>query len=274
MTKKRKLVEEFEVSPFHSIKISSYFDAYDQLLDRFQGQKVTFVEVGVLNGGSLFMWRNYLGDDARIIGIDVSPGAKRWEKHGFEIYIGDQSDPKFWRNCYAKIGKIDLLIDDGGHTYEQQLITLTESYQNMKNSGLIIIEDTHTSYMSNFGSATNFTFIDFAKTAIDRINSRYNGILSQESFEKKFVKSIQFFESIVVFEISDSPLEESFRVQNLGEKVGAVDVRAGLETRSAAKKSLIGVIKLLKLNSLMHFFIDLFNNLRVFFQMYKYRKYF
>ena len=273
MTRK-KLIEEFEGSPFHSIKVSTYFDAYEQLLGRFRDQRITFVEVGVLNGGSLFMWRNFLGNDARIIGIDVSPEAKRWEKQGFEIYIGDQSDPQFWRELYAKIGRIDLLVDDGGHTYEQQLVTVNESFRNMNDLGLIIIEDTHTSYMKNFGAMTNFTFIDFAKTTVDKINSRYQGIPSQESTEKKFVKSVQFFESIVVFQMSSSPLEESFRVQNLGEKVGAVDVRAGLETRSTAKNGVIGVIKLLKLNSFMHFFMNLVNSLRVFFQMYKYRKYF
>lgn len=39
-----------------------------------------FVEIGVLDGGSLFMWRDYLGKDAEIIGIDLNPDAKRWEK--------------------------------------------------------------------------------------------------------------------------------------------------------------------------------------------------
>ena len=36
------------------------------------------------------MWRDYFGKDARIIGIDLNPEAKKWEKHGFEIFIGNQ----------------------------------------------------------------------------------------------------------------------------------------------------------------------------------------
>ena len=63
----------------------------------------TLVEVGVLNGGSLFMWRKYFGENVRIIGIDLNPAAKHFDKYGFEIFIGDQADPKFWRSFIVKL---------------------------------------------------------------------------------------------------------------------------------------------------------------------------
>ena len=75
--------------------------------------------MGVLNGGSLFMWRQYLGSQARIIGIDFNSLAKHWEKDGFKIYIGSQSNPEFWTNFYKSVGMIGVLLDDGGHTNEQ-----------------------------------------------------------------------------------------------------------------------------------------------------------
>ncbi len=50
-----------------------------------------------------FMWRNFFGSKARIIGIDMNPNAKKWEKHGFEIFIGSQSDKNFWRNLCKKL---------------------------------------------------------------------------------------------------------------------------------------------------------------------------
>ena len=34
------------------------------------------MEIGVLGGGSLFMWRDYFGPKARIIGVDLNPNAK------------------------------------------------------------------------------------------------------------------------------------------------------------------------------------------------------
>ena len=64
-------------------------------------KKITFVEVGVFGGGSLFMWINFFGKQARIIGIELNPEAKKWEKDGFEIFIGDQSDPDFWTDFWV-----------------------------------------------------------------------------------------------------------------------------------------------------------------------------
>ena len=70
------------------------------------------------------MWREYFGPEARIIGIDINPEVKKQEKDGFEIYIGNQSDKKFWEKFLKKIQNIDVALDDGGHTYDQQIITV------------------------------------------------------------------------------------------------------------------------------------------------------
>ena len=35
--------------------------------------------------------------ESEIIGIDLNEKAKELEKYGFEIFIGDQSKPEFWK---------------------------------------------------------------------------------------------------------------------------------------------------------------------------------
>jgi hypothetical protein len=97
--------ESFNKSKYRSIKHSSYFRVYDQLFEKYVGKKFTFVEIGVLGGGSLFMWRNYFGPNARIIGVDLNPGAKKWESCGFEIFIGSQDDENFWNEFIKSVGK-------------------------------------------------------------------------------------------------------------------------------------------------------------------------
>ena len=92
----------FHQSPYKSTKHSSYFHSYEKVFSRFIDKEIIFVEVGVLGGGSLFMWRDYFGKKARIIGIDNNPAAKMWEEHGFEIFIGDQSNENFWENFKKK----------------------------------------------------------------------------------------------------------------------------------------------------------------------------
>ena len=129
-------------SPYKSIKHNTYFECYEHFFSKYRGKKITFVEIGVLGGGSLFMWRDYFGPAARIIGIDLNPAAKKFENDGFEIFIGDQEKPEFWNDFFKQVGMIDILLDDGGHTNSQQIITTQNSIENIKDGGLLIIEDT------------------------------------------------------------------------------------------------------------------------------------
>lgn len=52
---------------------TTYFHAYDELFMQYRGQKIVFVEIGVLGGGSLFMWRDFFRKNARIIKVDLNP---------------------------------------------------------------------------------------------------------------------------------------------------------------------------------------------------------
>ena len=76
------LIKFFHESEYYTLKYKNYFPIYEKLFSKFRGKKITFVEIGVLSGGSLFMWRNYFGDQARIIGVELNPEAKRFEKYG------------------------------------------------------------------------------------------------------------------------------------------------------------------------------------------------
>ena len=198
-----------------SLKSDTYFKIYEELFSKYVGKKITFVEVGVLQGGSLFMWREYLGKDARIIGIDLHPNAKELEKHGFKIYIGSQSDKNFWRNFYSKVGNIDVLLDDGGHVNDQQIITLSESVHNINDNGIIVTEDVHTSYLKKIGNPSKYSFINYSKYLIDVVNSRFpeTKIKKNNDFRNK-IYSISFYESIVAIKINSKKSIESTMLRN------------------------------------------------------------
>jgi len=161
-------------SPRKSTKHTTYFETYDELFGKFRGKDITFVEIGILGGGSLFMWREFFSPQARIIGVDLNPNAKKWEEEGFEIFIGSQSDKNFWKDFTDKVGPIDAVLDDGGHTYEQQIITTEMLIDSVKDGGVIAVEDTHTSYMDGFG-AKKFSFMAYVKMALT-MRPRISGI--------------------------------------------------------------------------------------------------
>ena len=52
----------FQKTPKLSMKWSSYFQVYDQIFKPYKNKKVKFVEVGVSNGGSLFLWKKYFAN--------------------------------------------------------------------------------------------------------------------------------------------------------------------------------------------------------------------
>ena len=191
--------KSYKRSPFNSIKHNTYFSVYDELFSRFRGKKITFVEVGILDGGSLFMWRDYFGPKARIIGVDLSPEAKHFENYGFEIYIGNQSDESFWKDFKTDVGKIDIVLDDGGHTYDQQIVTTEALLENINDGGLLVVEDTHTSYLYGYGPK-RYSFVKYTKKMVDAINHRH-GSLDKRVADYR-VWSIEIFDSIVAFKIN------------------------------------------------------------------------
>lgn len=216
--------EAFDQSPYQVKKHSSYFATYERLFSSYKGKPITFIEVGVLNGGSLFMWRKFWGENARIIGVDMNPGAKKWEAEGFEIFIGDQSDKNFWNEVFGQVGKVDILLDDGGHTFEQQIVTYHCALPHIKDGGLLVVEDTHTSYMRDFGGPSSRSFVSFAKNIADGIHYRSDKV-AKKKFETQ-VEAVSFHESIVAFFIERNLAgEKSTPVVNDGEAGGAMDFR-------------------------------------------------
>jgi hypothetical protein len=77
---KKNIKKSFIKSPLYSSKFDKYFAIYENLFQKYINKRITFVEVGVAMGGSLFMWRDYLGKKANIIGIDLNPEAKKLRK--------------------------------------------------------------------------------------------------------------------------------------------------------------------------------------------------
>jgi len=218
--------KKFDESVYSSIKHSSYFHAYEKLFSKYVNKKITFVEVGVLNGGSLFMWREYFGKEARIIGIDNNPKAKIWEDHGFEIVIGDQASPDFWNYFKKKIGMVDVLLDDGGHTDLQQATTLFEFINNINDGGVLVVEDVHTSYLKEFGNPSKLSFINLTFNLINKLNFRSGALKDFNSTCLSLpVSEVRYFESIVAFEVDRKNSSISYPVKNNGKTLNIKDFR-------------------------------------------------
>ena len=61
------------------------------------------------------------------------------------VLIGDQADRTFWRRMIAHgtLPPLDIVIDDGGHTPDQQRVTLEELLPHIRPGGVYVCEDIH-----------------------------------------------------------------------------------------------------------------------------------
>ena len=120
-----------------------YFELYHRHLQKFVGRAVTILEVGVYGGGSLSMWKHYFGAHCHVHGVDIQPACKAYENSHTTIHIGDQADRAFWKRIRESVPVLDVLIDDGGHRPEQQMVTLEEMLDHLTPGGVYICEDVH-----------------------------------------------------------------------------------------------------------------------------------
>ena len=203
--KANDLENYFENNPEKLIhKWLHYFEIYDQHFSKFRGKEVKVLEIGVYHGGSLQMWKNYFGENAQIIGLDINPFCKNLEEDQITIYIGNQEDKIFLTQLKNLIGEVDIVIDDGGHMMTQQITSFQELYPIVSSNGIYLVEDIHTSYWPQFGGGykKNGTFMEYSKQLVDQLNAWHSYNLKDFNVNEftRTTKSIHFYDSIVVFE--------------------------------------------------------------------------
>ena len=106
-------------------KWDHYFEIYYDIFKNYADKPVVLLEIGVNHGGSLQMWKKFFHPESQIFGVDINPECKKYEDDNVEIFIGSQSDPEFLNYLKRAIPKVDILIDDGGHTMKQQITAFT-----------------------------------------------------------------------------------------------------------------------------------------------------
>jgi hypothetical protein len=183
-------------------KWKHYFPIYERHFREFVYKPVTFIEIGCGRGGSLQMWKRYLGPHARIVGIDILPECKGFEEDQIEIRIGAQQDLQFLENVIAEFGAPDIVLDDGSHVMSHVIASFQFLYPRVAKNGVYMVEDLHTAYWEEYegGLRKPTTFIELSKNLLDELNADHSrGALVPTEFTQTTL-SMHFYDSVVVFE--------------------------------------------------------------------------
>lgn len=184
------------------LKWLHYLPIYDRLFAQYAGRPVKFLEIGVLAGGSMHMWREYFGPLATIFGIDINPECAEFGRLAGEVRIGSQNDPDFLQAVVAEMGGVDIVLDDGSHVAAHQRTSLEVLYPLLREGGLYVIEDLHTSYWADYegGLKRAGTALEDLKDLIDRMHELYFAPDRDEAKGMAPIGSITFFDSIAAIE--------------------------------------------------------------------------
>jgi cephalosporin hydroxylase len=118
----------------------TYIDIYENLLTPYR-ENGNILEIGVLWGYSIRMWREYF-TNGKVVGVDVEihPNAvELLNDERYKIIHCDATDS----SVLDHIGdlKFDVIVDDGSHALEHQLASFNILKHLMKPGGIYIIED-------------------------------------------------------------------------------------------------------------------------------------
>lgn len=64
------------------------------------------------------------------------------------VVFGDQRDRKLLQSVVKNHGPFDVIVDDGGHSMDMQIISFQELFLSLKSEGLYFMEDLHTSFLT------------------------------------------------------------------------------------------------------------------------------
>ena len=149
-----------------------FFDIYERHFAPFRRTDVRLLEIGVSHGGSLQMWRSYLGRRATIVGVDIEPRVADLAGAGIDVHVGSQSDPAFLSGLVERYGGFDIVIDDGSHWFRDQSVSLDVLWPALSEGGVYLVEDVHRSYLPSYagGRGVADTFIGSIKERIDDLH--------------------------------------------------------------------------------------------------------
>lgn len=101
-------------------------------------------EIGILNGASIQMWAEYY-PNAQITGFDIEDKSYLKLNSNINVKYLDQGNKEQLEKLVNENKDIDIIVDDGSHLIQHQIMTFEILFDCLKPNGQFIIEDLHTS---------------------------------------------------------------------------------------------------------------------------------
>ena len=187
-----------------------YAQHYQRHLRHLKNDRFNLLEIGIggysragQGGASLRMWKHFF-PKAQVYGIDIQDKSFVDEDR-ITTFVGDQSDPDSLRAIADKIGRLDVIIDDGSHRSPHVRTTFDTLFPLLSDGGIYAVEDTQSSYWPEWlGSADRDdlnTSMALFKGLADGLN--YEEFVDEDyrpSYTDLHVVAVHFYHNLVIIE--------------------------------------------------------------------------
>lgn len=170
MTSLQELVHKYPNDKSIDFHGHDYIPGYTELFEPHRSQIKTVLEIGIgskahenhyrrivpnyNSGNSLRMWRDYFVN-ATIYGIDIVPDAL-FSEDRIVTMLADQFSNIHMTNLGKKIGKLDVVIDDGSHQASHQVASFIYLSPYLVKGSIYVIEDVQPDYIESFKNLSVF----------------------------------------------------------------------------------------------------------------------
>ena len=132
--------------------LTHYLRNYEGYFAQLANQEVRLLELGIYNGGSLRLWRDYF-EKGLIVGLDINPVTLNDAGERIRTYQGAQQDTTLLDRVAAETapGGFDVIIDDCSHIGVLSRVSFWHLFDHhLKSGGLYVIEDWGTGYWESW----------------------------------------------------------------------------------------------------------------------------
>ncbi|AUS79936.1 class I SAM-dependent methyltransferase [Actinoalloteichus sp. AHMU CJ021] len=181
---------------------------YAEHFRRLADEPVRLLEIGVggyddptAGGASLRMWQRYFRRGL-VYGLDIHDKSTIRGPR-MRTIRGDQNDPEFLGRLAEELGPFDVVIDDGSHVNEHVSTSFDALFPHVREGGIYVIEDMHTSYWEGFGggppgSGVTGTSVERVKALLDGLNLLEYRSLDEHtpSMTERYVSGVHCYRNI------------------------------------------------------------------------------
>jgi len=157
---------------------------YDGLFKSKRNEHLKIAELGILDGASLLMWKEYF-PNSEIYGFEynthlIDEFKKKFDNERITLELIDVTNKDRIVNAFLNVNTLyDIIIEDTTHQFEDQIRVIENAHHYLKPGGIMIIEDIFKSYnecdyLSRLAPILN-EFQDHYFIELDHVNKNSTG---------------------------------------------------------------------------------------------------